>query len=101
LINSVVGQPLGGVRSGLLIFSKFMCLFSPTRTTRFYHNALEATQAHVKGSKADIGGSRQDRNPESEDEELLEELTKAKESYADSWEKNQKDELATQKVSGT
>ncbi|EFP81287.1 meiotic recombination [Puccinia graminis f. sp. tritici] len=66
----------------------------------FYHNALEATQAHVKGSKADIGGSRQDRNPESEDEELLGELTKAKESYADTWEKNQKDELTTQKGKG-
>ncbi|POW20493.1 hypothetical protein PSHT_03399 [Puccinia striiformis] len=63
----------------------------------FYHNALEATQAHVQGSKADLGGgsssNRQDRNPESEDEELLEELTKAKESYADEWEKNQKNEL--------
>ncbi|KAI7936265.1 hypothetical protein MJO29_015568 [Puccinia striiformis f. sp. tritici] len=63
----------------------------------FYHNALEATQAHVQGSKADLGGgsssNRQDRNPESEDEELLEELTKAKESYADEWEKNQKNEF--------
>ncbi|OAV94569.1 hypothetical protein PTTG_03792 [Puccinia triticina 1-1 BBBD Race 1] len=66
----------------------------------FYHSALEATQAHVKGSKADIGSSRQDRNPESEDDELLEELTKAKEIYADAWEKKQKNEPGTQKGKG-
>jgi hypothetical protein len=64
--------------------------------TRFYRGALEASQTRVKGSKADFGGSREDRNPESEDEELLEELTKAKESYAEEWEKN---ELGKQKVS--
>ncbi|PLW07467.1 hypothetical protein PCANC_05470 [Puccinia coronata f. sp. avenae] len=63
----------------------------------FYRGALEASQTRVKGSKADFGGSREDRNPESEDEELLEELTKAKESYAEEWEKN---ELGKQKDKG-
>jgi len=67
----------------------------------FYHNALKATQAHVKGSEADVeGSSRQDRNPESEEEELLQEFTKAKESYADEWEKNQNNEHAAQKNKG-
>ena len=68
-----------------------------TIATRFYRGALEASQTRVKGSKAAFGGSRGDRNPESEDEELLEELTKAKESYAEEWEKN---ELGKHKVSG-
>lgn len=66
----------------------------------FYNDALKASQARIKESDAqfmDQGGRRRDKAPESEDEEIREQLARAKENYAVEWEKNQDRELRTQR----
>ncbi|MBW0480653.1 hypothetical protein O181_020368 [Austropuccinia psidii MF-1] len=62
----------------------------------FYTNALKATQAHVKGSASktlDIQDRSTSKGDESEEDALLEQLTRAKEVYAEEWEQEQEREF--------
>ncbi|KAG0151051.1 hypothetical protein CROQUDRAFT_598967 [Cronartium quercuum f. sp. fusiforme G11] len=56
----------------------------------FYNKALKAAQSHVEEESSQVtdgNDKRRQRDPDSEDEELVERLVRAKEVYAEEWEK--------------
>ncbi|KAH9818060.1 double-strand break repair protein MRE11 [Melampsora americana] len=53
----------------------------------FYDRALKAAQAHVKEDKPSAADDRRERGSESEAEELVEGLAKAKDKFAEEWDR--------------